>query len=82
MSMFTRRHYIWLASVARDMRREIKDTTDSIVAREATDSAIGVLANALENEGGGFDRKRFIKVIYDDPTDMTPHALILEHNND
>ena len=68
MSIFTRRHYIWLASVARDMRREIKDTTDySIVAREATDSAIGVLANAIENEGGGFDRRQFIRAIYDNP---------------
>ena len=67
MSIFTRRHYVWLASVARDMRREIKDTTDSPVAREATDSAIGVLADALENEGGGFDRRQFIRAIYDNP---------------
>ena len=80
MSIFTRRHYIWLASVARDMRREIKDTTDSIVAREATDLAIGVLANALVDESGRFDRKRFIAAIYDDPVDMTSHALILEHD--
>lgn len=59
MSMFTRRHYVWLTSVCRDISRVAK-----------TDSAIQILADALKDESPeGFNRQQFLDNIYRDPTD-------------
>lgn len=70
MSIFTRRHYVWLASVARDQVNRVHAATDSIVAHEAVNSAIGELAEALSTESptNGFDKQRFLDSIFIDPT--------------
>ena len=74
MSMFTRRHYVWLASVCRDMRHDAATATKSKIATEAVDSAIGSLADALADESIGFDRERFMDAIFGDPTNHDTKA--------
>ena len=62
--MFTRRHYVWLASVARDMRHQAKSVSPNPVVIEAVDLAIGILADALADESpDGFDRELFVRNI-------------------
>jgi hypothetical protein len=61
--MFTRRHYVWLASVGRDMRHQAKQVTPNPLVLEAVDLAIGILADALEAESEAFDRDLFIRNI-------------------
>lgn len=62
MSMFTRRHYVWLASVARDMI--YPEDTDSERSSES-DFCIKVLADALATESSdGFDREQFMDNVY------------------
>ena len=64
MSIFTRRHYVWLASVARDMRHQAKSISPNPLVCEAVDLAIGILADALEAESPiAFDRELFIRNI-------------------
>lgn len=53
MSMFGKRDYVWLASVARDMSQE-----------ETVDGAVKVLADALESDSPGFDKELFLKNVY------------------
>lgn len=53
MSIFTKRHYVWLASVARDIK-----------TRSGDDLAIAILAEALEDESLGFDKKEFLRNVY------------------
>jgi hypothetical protein len=68
MAMFGARHYVWLASACRDIRREIAMMTNSIIAHEASDVAINFLATSLASENEGFDRERFIRAIFN-PTE-------------
>lgn len=69
MSMFTRRHYSWLASVSRDIIAATKPTnvamTEEATEFYASGRAIGILATALENESPGFDRELFMKNVFD-----------------
>lgn len=53
MSMFGKRDYVWLASVARDMSRE-----------ETADEAVQVLADALESDSPGFNKELFLSNVY------------------
>ena len=66
MSIFTRRHYVYLASVARDMRFQAKSVSPNPLVLEATDLAIGILADALADESEAFDRELFIRNIRQD----------------
>lgn len=59
MSMFGKRDYIWLASVARDMARE-----------ETSSAAIYILACALEADSPGFNKKLFLKNVYEPTKDL------------
>jgi hypothetical protein len=58
--LFSRRHYVWLASVMRDIRYKLGNRT-------AADIATSVLADALADNSPGFDRQRFM-----DATQWTP----------
>jgi hypothetical protein len=63
-SLFSIRHYVFLASVCRDMRHNVAETTTSLIARESVDAMIGELVAALESENPSFDRKRFLLAVY------------------
>ena len=60
MSIFTRRHYIWLASVGRDLKNQLGSNIES-------GKAIQILADALESESEGFNREEFMQNVYDRP---------------
>jgi hypothetical protein len=64
MSIFTRRHYVWLASVARDARREALGTTENPLVLEGVDFAISSFATALASESDGFDKTQFLHNVY------------------
>ncbi len=68
MSIFTRRHYVFLASVCRDQIAADKDRSSK------TDRSIKVLADALASESDAFDRQRFMDAIYRDPTIDSMHT--------
>jgi len=65
MSIFTRRHYIWLAEVGRQMIAADLDRSSKI------DKCIQVLATALEAESPAFNHDRFMKAIYDPSVDLS-----------
>ncbi len=69
MSMFTRRHYVWLASALREVITEtIQNGTfnpdDYEFARGILNEAIRNFATALEGESQGFDRTQFLAAIH------------------
>jgi hypothetical protein len=77
MSIFTRRHYVFLASVARDIVH--KYATSECVGEM---DAIEVLSNALASESPGFDRELFLRNVYGDPTsDSDGDSDFIEHSN-
>lgn len=67
MSIHTRRNYVWLSSVCRDIRREAIETTKNPLVLEGVEFAISSLATALEGESEGFDKKQFLQNIYESP---------------
>lgn len=64
MSIFTRRHYTWLAGAIRAADRKIVGGVERNVVREMVDS----IADSLEDESVGFDRDIFIENIYSTET--------------
>lgn len=64
MSLFSRKQYVWLASVARDVLHEAQ----TIETTPGATLAIYKIADALEEENPRFDRERFLNAIYADPT--------------
>lgn len=75
MSIFTRRHYVWLASVARDQMSKAREADeefwgkdawgDTNLEQEITKRAVETLANALETEAdGSFDKPRFMHNVF------------------
>ena len=68
MSIFTRRHYEFLTQVSETMLLEVRirhhNMEDYAKAHDETAAAIKVLANALESESLGFDKRRFLNEIF------------------
>lgn len=64
MSIFTRRHYVWLASAMRDAKRDSYENPGSI-----TENFVRSIANALEHESFAFHREEFLHNSLCDPTD-------------
>lgn len=62
--IFSRRHYIWLASASRDILSRARQCPDSKTAIQNAETFIDCLATALENESSGFDRQQFLDNIY------------------
>lgn len=75
MSIFTRRHYVWLASAMRDHIHAQQDRelgwgeTEDCVANARL--AVHDLASALELESPAFIRGEFLHNVLCDPTDHT-----------
>ena len=69
MSIFTRRHYVWLASAMRDALSAANESFDSCERLPVVKEVITDLASALEDESLGFHREQFFHNIYCDPTD-------------
>jgi hypothetical protein len=62
--LFSKRHYVWLASVMRDIRHKLGNRT-------AADIATSVLADALADNSPGFDRQRFMDAVQWNPNKAT-----------
>lgn len=68
-NMFRKSHYVWLASVCRDMLNGHLAVVDGI------ETAIDVLADALEDESPHrFNKTMFLHNVFCDPTN--PHELM------
>jgi hypothetical protein len=62
--LFSKRHYVWLASVMRDIRHKLGNRT-------VADIATSVLADALAYNSPGFDRQRFMDAVQWNPDKAT-----------
>jgi len=60
MSIFTKRNYVWLSSVCRDIDNSFTLATDRMVAKQCIEQ----LADALANESSAFDKRRFLHDVY------------------
>ena len=76
MSMFTRRHYVWLASAMRETISYLNNLEaqwgELKTAKETREEFIRMLAANLTDENGSFDKEQFLHNILCDPT-QHPH---------
>ncbi len=68
MSLFSKAHYVWLASVTRDQIAQVKSSRFSTPEQlYGVFVGIEVLTKALEAENDNFDREMFLRNIFENP---------------